>query len=124
MAGPVEGIKVVELGVVGSSPGRGRNTWPTGLADVVKIEPPTGDPARTFGRMLGVGGGANPPFEMDNRLKRRIVLDLATEEPAILRSNCSPTLTLLNECQAPRVVTPWGSTTQRWLQTIRVWSTG
>ncbi len=37
---------------------------------------------------------------------------------AIPRSNCSPTLTLLDECQAPRVVTPC-STTQR-AQTIRV----
>lgn len=33
-----------------------------------------------FGRMLGVGGGANPPFEMDNRSKRSIMLDFATED--------------------------------------------
>ena len=30
--------------------------------------------------MLGVGGGANPPFEMDNRSKRSIMLDFATED--------------------------------------------
>jgi crotonobetainyl-CoA:carnitine CoA-transferase CaiB-like acyl-CoA transferase len=48
-------------------------------ADVVKIEPPTGDPGRTFGRMLGIEDGLSPPFEMDNRGKRSIVLDVTTE---------------------------------------------
>ncbi|HYQ35871.1 MAG TPA: CoA transferase, partial [Mycobacterium sp.] len=48
-------------------------------ADVIKIEPPTGDPGRMFGRMLGCDLGVNPPFEMDNRSKRSIVLDLTTE---------------------------------------------
>ena len=47
-------------------------------ADVVKIEPPSGDPARMFGRMLQIESGENPPFEMDNRSKRSIVLDLST----------------------------------------------
>ncbi|ETB55894.1 CoA transferase, partial [Mycobacterium avium 10-5560] len=48
-------------------------------ADVIKIEPPTGDPARMFGRMLGCDLGLNPPFEMDNRSKRSVVLDLSSE---------------------------------------------
>jgi crotonobetainyl-CoA:carnitine CoA-transferase CaiB-like acyl-CoA transferase len=47
---------------------------------VIKIEPPTGDPARMFGRMLGCDLGVNPPFEMDNRSKRSVVLDLSTDE--------------------------------------------
>ncbi|WP_264079592.1 CoA transferase, partial [Mycolicibacter algericus] len=49
-------------------------------ADVIKIEPPQGDPARTFGRMLQIESGVNPPFEMDNRSKRSIVADLTTAE--------------------------------------------
>ena len=49
-------------------------------ADVIKIEPPTGDPARMFGRMLGLDVGVNPPFEMDNRSKRSVVLDLSTDD--------------------------------------------
>ena len=78
MAGPLEGIKVVELGVWVAGPAAGGILADWG-ADVVKIEPPTGDPARMFGRMLGLDDGSNPPFEMDNRSKRSIVLDLTTD---------------------------------------------
>ncbi|MCA2241361.1 MULTISPECIES: CaiB/BaiF CoA transferase family protein [Mycobacterium] len=78
MAGPVEGVKVVELGVWVAGPAAGGILADWG-ADVIKIEPPTGDPARTFGRMLGCDIGLNPPFEMDNRSKRSVVLDLGTD---------------------------------------------
>ncbi|OBJ86414.1 CaiB/BaiF CoA transferase family protein [Mycobacterium asiaticum] len=78
MAGPVEGIKVVELGVWVAGPATGGILADWG-ADVIKIEPPSGDPGRLFGRMLGCDLGVNPPFEMDNRSKRSIVLDLTTE---------------------------------------------
>jgi crotonobetainyl-CoA:carnitine CoA-transferase CaiB-like acyl-CoA transferase len=77
MAGPLEGIKVVELGVWVAGPAAGGILADWG-ADVVKIEPPTGDPGRMFGRMLGVD--VNPPFEMDNRSKRSIVLDVMVAE--------------------------------------------
>lgn len=78
MAGPVEGVKIVELGVWVAGPAAGGILADWG-ADVIKIEPPTGDPARMFGRMLGCDMGLNPPFEMDNRSKRSVVLDLGTE---------------------------------------------
>jgi len=74
MAGPLEGIRVVELGVWVAAPATGGIMADWG-ADVVKIEPPTGDPARRFGRMLGLEEGS-PPFDMDNRGKRSIMLDL------------------------------------------------
>ena len=71
MAGPLEGIKVVELGVWVAGPAAGGILADWG-ADVVKIEPPTGDPAdRSAG--CWAGSGVNPPFEMDNRSKRSIV---------------------------------------------------
>lgn len=79
MAGPVAGVKVVELGVWVAGPAAGGILADWG-ADVIKIEPPTGDPARMFGRMLGCDLGLNPPFEMDNRSKRSVVLDLGTDE--------------------------------------------
>jgi crotonobetainyl-CoA:carnitine CoA-transferase CaiB-like acyl-CoA transferase len=78
MAGPLEGIKVVELGVWVAGPAAGGILADWG-ADVVKIEPPTGDPARLFGRMMGLDMDTSPPFEMDNRSKRSVVLDLTTD---------------------------------------------
>ncbi|AYE93788.1 CoA transferase [Mycobacterium paragordonae] len=79
MAGPMEGVKVVELGVWVAGPAAAAILADWG-ADVIKIEPPTGDPGRMFGRMLGCDLGVNPPFEMDNRSKRSVVLDLTTAE--------------------------------------------
>jgi crotonobetainyl-CoA:carnitine CoA-transferase CaiB-like acyl-CoA transferase len=77
MAGPLEGIRVVELGVWVAGPAAGCLLADWG-ADVIKIEPPgIGDPARTFSRMLGADLPSNPIFENDNRSKRSIALDLA-----------------------------------------------
>ncbi len=80
MAGPLEGIKVVEIGVWVAGPAAGGILADWG-ADVVKIEPPgVGDPARLFKTMLGGDLPFNPIFENDNRSKRSIVIDLRTEE--------------------------------------------
>jgi crotonobetainyl-CoA:carnitine CoA-transferase CaiB-like acyl-CoA transferase len=80
MAGPLEGIKVVEMGVWIAGPAAGGILGDWG-ADVVKIEPPgVGDPARLFMKMLGADLPFNPIFENDNRNKRGIVIDLRTEE--------------------------------------------
>jgi crotonobetainyl-CoA:carnitine CoA-transferase CaiB-like acyl-CoA transferase len=79
MPGPLEGIRVVELGVWIAGPAAGGVLADWG-ADVVKVEPPTGDPARQFMGMMGGDGRVNPPFELDNRSKRSIVVDLTTEE--------------------------------------------
>ena len=80
MAGPLEGIRVVELGlwVAGPSAGAVLADWG---AEVIKIEPPDGDPFR--GLYITAAGAelpANPPFELDNRGKRSVVLNLATAE--------------------------------------------
>ncbi|HEU4427499.1 MAG TPA: CoA transferase [Myxococcota bacterium] len=75
--GPLEGIRVVELGVWIAGPAAGGILADWG-ADVLKIEPPgIGDPARLFQHMLGADLPFNPPFEMDNRSKRSIGVDLA-----------------------------------------------
>ncbi len=78
MTGPLEGVRVIELGVWVAGPGAGGILADWG-ADVVKVEPPLGDPARDFGRMLGGDLPTNPVFELDNRGKRSISLDLSTE---------------------------------------------
>ena len=78
MAGPLEGFRVVELGVWVAGPAAGGILADWG-ADVIKIESPAGDPGRLFGRMLGLDLDVSPPFEMDNRSKRSIVLDLTSD---------------------------------------------
>jgi len=76
----MQGIKVVEMGVWVAGPAAGGILADWG-ADVVKIEPPgVGDPGRTFARMLGGDLPFNPPFEMDNRGKRSVIIDLGRSE--------------------------------------------
>ena len=77
--GPLAGVKVVELGVWVAGPAAGGILSDWG-ADVVKIESPSGDPARSFQKMLGGDLPSNPVFELDNRSKRSIVLDLSSSE--------------------------------------------
>ncbi|MEM9464402.1 MAG: CoA transferase [Actinomycetota bacterium] len=80
MPGPLDGVKVVELGVWIAGPAAGGILADWG-AEVIKIEPPAGDPCRTFQYSLtGQMMQTNPIFEMDNRSKRSIVLDLTTED--------------------------------------------
>ena len=69
MAGPLEGTRVIDLGtfVVGPSAAAILADWG---ADVVKVEPPDGDPNRAWTT------DRNPTFELDNRGKRSITLDL------------------------------------------------
>ena len=66
MSGPLEGVRVVELGVWVAGPGAGGILADWG-ADVVKIEPPDRRPCRTFRSMLGGDLPSNPVFELDNR---------------------------------------------------------
>jgi crotonobetainyl-CoA:carnitine CoA-transferase CaiB-like acyl-CoA transferase len=79
MAGPLEGIRVVELGFWVAGPATSGILADWG-AEVVKIEPPTGDPMRgVLAVAVGIDVPINPAFELDNRGKRSIVLDLKKE---------------------------------------------
>lgn len=78
-SGPLSGIRVVELGVWIAGPAAGGILGDWG-ADIIKIEPPEGDPSRLFHRILGGELPSNPIFEQDNRSKRSIMLDLKTDE--------------------------------------------
>src|SRR5688500_4720358 len=77
MAGPLDGIKVVEMGVWVAGPSCAAVLADWG-ADVIKIEPPEGDPFRGLGAAFGIA--INPPFELDNRGKRSIALNLTVED--------------------------------------------
>ncbi len=83
----LEGLKVVEYATYVAAPGAGGIMADWG-ADVIKVEPPGGDPIRLFFASVGVEGvDVNPVFELDNRGKRGIVLDTAQEagRDALLR---------------------------------------
>jgi len=81
MGKPLEGIKVVEVAMWAFVPACGGMLADLG-ADVIKIEPPTGDPLRglQIGNMNS-GSGRNIDFSWEsyNRGKRSITLDLKQE---------------------------------------------
>ncbi len=78
MPGPMEGVKVVELGMWVAGPAAAGVLGDWG-ADVVKIEPPEGDPFRGLLSALG-SAGSSPPFELDNRNKRSVGVNLGVAE--------------------------------------------
>jgi crotonobetainyl-CoA:carnitine CoA-transferase CaiB-like acyl-CoA transferase len=78
-SGPMAGIKVVEIGVWVAGPAAAGILADWG-ASVIKVEPPSGDPSRLFHAMLGGDLPTNPVFELDNRSKRSVALDLAKPE--------------------------------------------
>ncbi|MFL6205760.1 MAG: CaiB/BaiF CoA transferase family protein [Acidimicrobiales bacterium] len=77
MAGPMDGVKVVEVGMWVAGPAGAAILGDWG-ADVVKIEPPDGDPFR--GLLSGLVDGVSPPFELDNRNKRSVGVNLSLPE--------------------------------------------
>ncbi|MGD9117037.1 MAG: CoA transferase [Dehalococcoidia bacterium] len=81
-AGPLAGVKVVEITMFQQGPVCGTKLGDMG-ADVIKVEPKVGDPGRGFMRIIGtmVGlKGRNYYFEQHNRNKRSIVLDMKNED--------------------------------------------
>ncbi len=77
MAGPLDGVKVLDLTAIYSGPICTSILGDHG-ADVVKIEAPEGDTMRVGGR--NSRNGVPGPFAMMNRNKRSMVLDLRTVE--------------------------------------------
>jgi len=76
MSRPLTGVRIVEVAAWTFVPAAGGMLGDLG-ADVIKIEPPTGDPQRGLQNMLNLGDeGANPFMEIPNRGKRSITIDL------------------------------------------------
>jgi len=76
MNGPLNGVRVVELGVWVAGPACAGVLADWG-AEVIKVEPPEGDPQRNiFGALGQSEQPAVPPFEIDNRGKKSVVIDL------------------------------------------------
>jgi len=80
-AGPLAGVTVVEMGVWVAGPSAAAVLGDWG-ADVIKVEQPgSGDPVRSL-RALGIPFDlpVNPPFELDNRNKRSVAVNVQTAE--------------------------------------------
>ena len=85
MAGVLDGIRVVDMGHVVAVPAAGAMMADWG-ADVIKVEPLTGEMTRGLRRSLGVdivrqlaGGEVSGWVEMLNRNKKGLALDLKQE---------------------------------------------
>jgi crotonobetainyl-CoA:carnitine CoA-transferase CaiB-like acyl-CoA transferase len=78
MTAPLRGVRIVELANWTFVPAAGAFLSDLG-ADVIKVEPPGGDPQRALQNLLNFGvAGPNPFTEIPNRGKRSLVVDLRT----------------------------------------------
>ncbi|MCI1858599.1 MAG: CoA transferase [Sporolactobacillus sp.] len=78
---PLEGIKVVEMDAFMAAPTVPRVLGEWG-ADVIKIEPPKGDPCRTQAGVFNMpySNEENPAFDIANVNKRFVCINLKTDE--------------------------------------------
>jgi len=83
LPGPLEGIRIVEYGVFHAGPGANGILGDMG-ADVIKIETGDGDPERQWTTLadldFSMPDTGSMTFEVTNRNKRDIYLDITTEE--------------------------------------------
>ena len=76
---PLAGIKVIELGLWVAGPAAGGIMADWG-ASVIKVETSSGDPQRNVFGSVGIDKDIpTPPFEVDNRGKKSVVLNLRDE---------------------------------------------
>ena len=105
MAAPLDDVTVIEIDNWMAAPSAGAALADLG-ANVIKIEPLGGDPMRTMGRPAKVDGplaGYDFQFDVDNRGKRSIAVDLDTEEgTALVRRLCRTANVFLCNLIAPR----------------------
>ena len=77
---PFEGLKVIDCASYIAGPAAATMLSDFG-ADVLKVEPPSGDPLRTMYQVPGAPPAErNYPWELDSRDKRSLVLDLKQAE--------------------------------------------
>ncbi|MGE0600211.1 MAG: CaiB/BaiF CoA transferase family protein [Dehalococcoidia bacterium] len=114
MSGPLAGIKVVEMGVWVAGPSCAAVLADWG-ADVIKIEPPEGDPFRGLGAAFGAV--MNPPFELDNRGKRSIALNLEVEDARYIAGDLIDAADVFVSNMRPRALERLGMSYEKLSQT-------
>ncbi len=77
---PLKGVRVVDFSAYGAGPATGKMLADWG-ADVIKIEPLTGDPSRMTSKTLGMRAddGENPHLELKDGSKRSLPINMKTE---------------------------------------------
>ena len=101
--GPLDGITVVEIGGFIAGPFAGQLLGDYG-ARVIKIEPPGGDPMRTWGV---VENGRSLWWPALSRNKESVVLDLKTEEDRALAADIFREADIVLENFAPGRLASW-----------------
>ena len=101
MAGPLDGIKIIDLTTIYSGPICTSILGDQG-ADVIKVESPSGDWMRSALNIQRNGVGA--AFAMMNRNKRSIVIDLSTDEGKAIVKKMVETADVIVENYRPGVM--------------------
>ncbi|WP_454902368.1 CaiB/BaiF CoA transferase family protein [Variovorax gossypii] len=105
VAGPLAGLKVIELGQLIAGPFAARTLADFG-AEVVKIEPPgTGDPLRSW-RLLK--DGTSVWWQVQSRNKRSLALDLREPEAQAVVRKLAAEADVLIENFRPGAMEGWG----------------
>ncbi|NUP06805.1 MAG: CoA transferase [Polyangiaceae bacterium] len=101
---PLDGLKVLELGQLLAGPFAGTMLAYFG-ADVIKVEPPSGDPIRTW---RGMDGDTSVWWRSLARNKRCIAVDLRTDEGRGLVRDLAKKTDVLVENFRPTTLESWG----------------
>src|SRR5215212_11509099 len=105
----LDGMRVVDLTQVMGGPFCTMQLGDLG-ADVIKVEPPSGDLSRSMGgTALRMKGDDNAPFFALNRNKRSIVLDLTRENDRAVFMKLVRTADILVESFRPGVMKRLGA---------------
>jgi len=104
VAGPLDHIRVLELGSLIAGPFAGQLLGDYG-AEVIKVEPPAGDPMRRWGV---VHRGEGLWWTSIARNKRSVVLDLRTDEGAAAARRLATTADVVLENFRPGQLEQWG----------------
>lgn len=104
-AGPLAGLKVVEMGQLIAGPFAAKTLGDLG-ADVIKIEPPTGgDPLRQWRLLLD---GTSVWWQVQSRNKRSVALDLRQPECQEIARRLIDQADILIENFRPGTLESWG----------------
>ncbi|MDM4768379.1 CoA transferase [Pelomonas sp. SE-A7] len=102
--GPLAGLKVLELGQLIAGPFAGKTLADFG-AEVIKVEPPEGDPLRQW-RMLHEG--TSVWWQVQSRNKQSVTLDLRTEQGRADVRALAAEADVLIENFRPGLMEDWG----------------